>query len=266
MVDKNARAQTMPDDQEEVRDQTAVDADRNARTAKAKGKDPVNADQDKIEQEDSARTAVAGYPDPDARKAQFEAEQEGRAKAFERDQGVRAAQQDRAQAEREEQAEEAEKLRVAQEENDELAFQHGLITPEDIASRRQAVAGHPDALLPHQVLDGDEETVKMGFPRHVVLVLPASDPDRPIHYSSKVFFHRGFNDVPVSLADHWYLHDAGAFRVDGDGKPESESDYRARVAKDKDDDKPSDSAQVKSDKAKVRADKAKTTQDETDKD
>jgi hypothetical protein len=61
------------------------------------------------------------------------------------------------------------------------------------------------------------------------------DAPSAIHPGSRVVFYQGYNDVPVDLADHNYLFDAGAYRAGDDGKPESAEarGTRMRAARDK---------------------------------
>jgi len=177
----------------------------------------------------------------EARKTSFEAEQKSREEQFEREQAAAENKAVRDDAAATAKAEADEKLRVAQEENDELAFEDGLLTKEDVVNRRALLAQHSDCQLPHQCLQDDEGTVKMVFPRNVILTLSASDLDRPIHHGSKVLFYKGYCDVPVSLADHQYLRDCGAARTDDRGKFETDEARAARVK----------AAQPKTDKAKA---------------
>jgi hypothetical protein len=83
----------------------------------------------------------------------------------------------------------------------------------------------------------------MAFPRNVVLTHSAADVkrldsdaptiDSPIQHGSRVLFYKGYHDVPVTLADHQYLADSGAYRLGDDGKPEDSEARTERTKKTK---------------------------------
>lgn len=186
------------------------------------------------------------------RKKAFEADQEARRQAFERDSTAMAnkAQRDQdfaaAKAERDKKIAERRQVLL------DMAFEHGVITHDDVMRRQDLLAPHAQggALLPHDVFVDGEDTVLMAFPRTVILTLSANDVRRwvdreadresynsnvedtlpsAIHPGSRVVFYQGYNDVPVDLADHSYLFDAGAYRAGDDGKPESAEARGARM-------------------------------------
>jgi hypothetical protein len=199
-----------------------------------------------------------------AQKEQFGVEQEARAKMFARDQEAMSRRMERdhdvAQATLEENAKRA----AAQRENDEKAFEDGIITHDDLLHRQELLAPHHDCILPWQATAEGEPTVKMAFPRTTILTRSASDiygqtwkddeesgdkaPARddgrdfplgivahrsaitPVTPNTRVIFQKGYQDVPVSLADHAYLYASGAYRIGDDGKPEKADARNKRLA------------------------------------
>jgi hypothetical protein len=163
----------------------------------------------------------------------FERENNAMANKMQRDQDFAAA-----KAERDKKIAERRQVLL------DMALEHGVITHDDIMRRQDLLAPHVQngAMLPHDVFVDGEETVLMAFPRTVTLTLSAADVRRwvareadresydsniedtlpsAIHPGARVVFYQGYNDVPVDLADHNYLFDAGAYRAGDDGKPES---------------------------------------------
>jgi hypothetical protein len=162
-----------------------------------------------------------------ARKAAFEAEQASRQEKFERDTEAATNKLERDHEAAVAKANADEELRAAQQENDDIAFKHGWLTEADLEQRKIVAATQANhALLPHQAIGPDEETVKMAFPTHVTVNTDPTD-DQP---SQRIFFNKGVHDVPVSVSDHPYLADNGAVRIDDAGKPEA-PDARAQRLK-----------------------------------
>jgi hypothetical protein len=168
-------------------------------------------------------------------KVAFEAKQKSEAAAFEAQQKAAATKMEQDKATAQADLDAKAKLAKAESDNCDAAFKAGLITHHDLLSRGDFVTKYPGCLLPHQVLAPGEATVKMAFPKTVVLTRSASDifPDQdepaPIYHGSQVLFRKGYEDVPESLADHQYLFDSGAYRVGGDGKPETVEARNARL-------------------------------------
>lgn len=221
-------------------------------------KDDDHGHQDPAE----ARAAEEQTRVDNARK-QFEVEQQARATNFERDQKALATKRARDFDNREATLKANAELAKASRENDEKAFEDGILTHEDLRRRSELLAPHHDYVLPWQVLSPDEATVKMAFPRTVILTRSASDlygalwkddeehgdtkPARedgrdfplgwianrsaitPITPGTRVLFQKGYQDVPVSLADHPYLFANGAYRLDASGKPETVADRERRL-------------------------------------
>lgn len=129
------------------------------------------------------------------RRAAFESEQKARQEAFERDMAAEEARFNRAAEEEEAAHALAEKIATARAECDEMALAEGRITPEEIVKRdtmiRQQGFG---ALLSWQVLP-DEPRTRMAFDRNVMVILPEAN-------HAKVFFSKGYDDVPESLVSH----------------------------------------------------------------
>ncbi len=181
------------------------------------------------------------------RRKTFEAEQEAARQAFERETVAATNKMQRDQDLAKVKAERDAKIAARQQELLDMALAHGLITHDDLMSRRDLLAPHAQngAVLPSELFVDDEPTVLMGFPRTVTLTLSASDVKRwagqdevatdkaiaapTIHAGTQVVFHQGYNDVPVDLADHNYLYDAGAYRASDDGTPESVETRNARI-------------------------------------
>ena len=191
--------------------------------------------------EDGTRAEV---PDPvEAKRKDFETNQEAQRKTFERDSKATLTKMDRDRDFAKEKFERDSKIAERRQKNQELAFEHGVLTHDQLVRRNGLMAPHQQsgALLPHEVLADGEETVLMAFPRTVMLTLSADDAKRwrdneptgegltPVTHGSRVVFYQGYEDVPVGLSDHPYLRDAGAYRVSDDGKPESVEDRQKRV-------------------------------------
>lgn len=180
-----------------------------------------------------------------ARREEFAAEQQSRAEAFERDQAAQEQALERQEAIDKANAEKAAAIAKARADNDEAALNAGLITHDDLLNRPAMLASYQGqgVLLPHEAVGPDEDTVKMAFPRNVVLTHSAADvkrldPDKPtidspIQHGSRVLFYKGYHDVPMTLADHQYLADSGAYRLGADGKPEDSEARNDRVKKTK---------------------------------
>lgn len=66
----------------------------------------------------------------------------------------------------------------------------------EAAKQQPRAYGAVTAPRPASELFPDEATVRMLFPRRVVLTIKGQ---------TRVVFERGVNEVPKSLADHWYL-------------------------------------------------------------
>jgi hypothetical protein len=174
-----------------------------------------------------------------ARREAFELEQKARAEAFEREQAANAQRQERIEQEAAHNAEVAKAIAEARAKNDEAALNDGFITHDDLLNRSTMLASYHGVLLPHETVVPDEATVKMAFPRNVVLTHSASDVkrlnpdvpliDSPIQHGSRVLFYKGYHDVPLTLADHQYLADSGAYRLGSDGKPEAPEARAERV-------------------------------------
>jgi hypothetical protein len=78
-----------------------------------------------------------------------------------------------------------------------------------------------------------EETVTMNFPREMFIwAEPVKDaePGSPQAKRFKVVFRKGLQEVPVSLADNWYLRECGVERYEGgparDTRPEAAKDLK----------------------------------------
>jgi hypothetical protein len=176
-----------------------------------------------------------------ARRAQFDVEQDARAKAFERDQNATQAKLARDEKDASDKAKAAEAVAANIAENDEAALNDGFITHDDLMRRKDILSQNHGALLPHEALVEGEALVKMAFPRTVILTHSAADvhrlsgddiagkadvngnPVSPIAPGSRVLFWKGYHDVVASLADHSWLRDNGAYPVGKDG-PEPKSD------------------------------------------
>lgn len=217
-------------------------ADVSPETARQTGNVPINDPAAlKANREAAAKT----------RRDNFELEQKSRAEAFERDQNAREQALERQESEDAANAEKAAAIAKARADNDEAALNAGLITHDDLLNRPAMLASYQGqgVLLPHEAVGPDEDTVKMAFPRNVVLTHSAADvkrldPDKPtidspIQHGSRILFYKGYHDVPVTLADHQYLADSGAYRLGADGKPETRDAYNDRVKKTRDDRKAS---------------------------
>jgi hypothetical protein len=234
--------------------------------------DEVNADQktqspkEAAQSNADARLKVA-QEQMAARKEQFQLEQDARAKAFERDQNARSITLDREHNAKQAAFEANAKIAAAQAENDDRAYADGLLTDQDLMHRGNLLAPHHDCILPWQATAEGEPTVKMAFPRTVIVTrsaqdiygamwkedeeqgekAPARDDGRdfplgvvahrsaitPITPGTRVIFYKGYQDVPVSMADHAYLYSNGAYRIDKDGKPETLEARNERLAKGK---------------------------------
>lgn len=200
-----------------------------------------------------------------AQKEQFALEQDSRAKAFERDQNARAITVDRDHQMRMATFEANAKIAQVQAELDDRSYADGLLTHEDLLHRQRLLAPQTDCILPYQATQEGEPTVVMAFPRTVILTrsaqdiygpmweedakhgdkAPARDDGRdfplgvvahrsaitPITPGTRVIFHKGYQNVPVSLADHAYLYSCGAYRVDDSGKPETLEARNERLSK-----------------------------------
>lgn len=210
------------------------------------GDNPARTDADEKAAEEN------GAPSPEqraeARRKNFEARQESERKTFERN-----FKADEARTKREEElsaarAKKQDEINARRAKRQDLAMEHGYLSDADLEQRRNLLAPHHDFMEPHQALTGDEETVLMAFPRDVMLTLSAGDfrringikenPDDEtvgqgaVMQGSRVLFRKGYEDVPVSLADHPYLYANGAFRVSDDGKPETDEERSNRLRKD----------------------------------
>lgn len=195
---------------------------------------------------DDVNANANGHVDPsDQRRTRFLAEQESRAQTFERDETARGRREEREMAMKAERSKRDAEIAERAQENQEAAFEDGLLTHDDLVNRRALLAPHTGCLEPWEVLADGEDTVRMAFPKTVVLTLSASDilrytkdkyPDvegqpGPIMHGARVVFHKGYQDVPVGLADHQYLYDNGAYRPDNDGKPEAPEARTERMKK-----------------------------------
>lgn len=206
-----------------------------------------DATYDKTKDQPEPVDAVAALEDRQAaQRKQFEAEQEGRATHFEHEQEAAKTKLERDQATAQEKAKADAALREANQANDEQAYADGILTDTDMATRSQVLAQHHGCLMPHEALLPNEPTVKMAFPRTVMLTRSAtdirnSDPlwasgnfdgnyPNAITHGSKVLFLKGYQDVPESLADHEYLFHNGAYRLNDDGKPETPVQRAERIA------------------------------------
>lgn len=168
----------------------------------------------------AAAPAVAARVAAEASRKSFADEQKARQVRFERDNSALVKKADRDQADAIAKAEVAEKVRLAEEKNDVDALADGLITDQDIVNRRHLMQANFDSRLSHECLEQGEVTVRMAFVNNVTLLT---------NDGRKIFFHKGYCDVPVSVADHQYLWDGGARRVDGSGKFEPAEARAARV-------------------------------------
>jgi hypothetical protein len=179
----------------------------------------------------AAAPADAPMTDAERRKASFESEQKARQEAFERENSAAESKAKREHDAAEAKAEELEKQAAADAENDDLAFRHGYLTTDDLHARREFAQQHESwAVRAHKCLLAGEAAVKMAFSRNILLNV-----NTPEGGSNKIMFLKGINDVPEHLADHGYLADAGAYRIDADGKPEAPEarEERVRVAAEK---------------------------------
>ncbi len=204
---------------------------------------------DRIKNDDEAeveRDEAGAQPDPlEAKKKQFEAEQEARERDFERTTKGAINKMERDANFAAAKAERDKKIADRRQELQDLAFEHGVITHDELMRRKGLNAPHAQqgVLQPHEVLANNEPTVLMAFPRTVILALSVDDVKRwhdheptiegipPVTQGSRVVFYQGYEDVPEGLADHHYLQDAGAYRVDDNGKPESVEERDARLSK-----------------------------------
>lgn len=156
-----------------------------------------------------------------ATKAAFDAEQAARQERFDREHEAIAHRADREITRAEQEAERNAAILKAEEENDIAAMAHGRLNEYDLVLRRERMRQQTfDCHMPWQVPADGEVTVKMAFPRDTILLLANG---------AKVYFHKGYCDVPVSIADHQYLFDAGAERVGQDGRPEPVETRAERV-------------------------------------
>lgn len=229
----------------------------------------VDIDRQEIKSDDPTPNDVEQQAD--AKRTQFEVEQKGRQAKFERDQEAAARRQERDGELKAAEAAQRDKIAAADAENDQRAYEDGLLTDDDLRQHREYLAPHHDCVLPHQALALDEPSVKMAFPRTVILTRSVSDlhrtnkamrernaavnPDEreligsrgpalspivPSAPGTRVLFRKGYQDVPVSLADHDYLYANGAYRVNEDGKPESNEDRAARMTQEQRDEERAD--------------------------
>jgi hypothetical protein len=204
----------------------------------------------------------------DTRKKQFEADQKTRAEIFERDATASERKLERGEQMAAEKAEYDAKVAAEDQALDDAAIADGLLTHDDLVRHRTMMAPHHDCLLPHQALAEGEATVRMAFPRTVVLTQSAVDlrhqygiddpkegdaPISAIAHGSRVLFRKGYRNVPLHLADSAWLADNGAYRVGDDGKPETAD---ARAARLHGDQKPSASDRDFTDAAAARRKKA----------
>jgi hypothetical protein len=176
-------------------------------------------------------------------KVAFDSEQEARRQAFERENAASVNKAKRELDMAEEKLKLDAKIAARRQELLDMSVEHGLVTHDDLLAQRDLMAPHAQngALLPQEVFADGEETVLMAFPRTVILTLSANDvqhwvdPVTPgttapgIHHGVRVVFYQGYNDVPARIADHNYLFDAGAYRADESGTPESVEARNARI-------------------------------------
>lgn len=130
-----------------------------------------------------------------ANKAAFDAEQESKRKAYDIEAAGKAAKAARQEEDAAKAAAKAEAVAAARKECDDAALAEGRITQEEINYRDNMVRQDGfDALMPWQVLP-DDARVRCAFDRSVMLILPDVG-------HSKVFFSKGYDDVPESLVGH----------------------------------------------------------------
>jgi hypothetical protein len=168
-------------------------------------------------------------------KAKFDADQKAKAAAFEQSQKAAATKNERDSKIKLSEAEARAKQAKADTDNDQKALEDGLLTHHDLLHRGELASKYPGTMLPWQAMNPGDPTVKMAFPKTMVLTVSSSelDPeleDPPaIHHGTQVLFRKGYQDVPVALADHQYLYDGGAYRVGSDGKAETLEARQARI-------------------------------------
>lgn len=181
----------------------------------------------------------------DNRRKQFEAKQETDRKVFERDFKASKRRAQREHDVNEARLKKEREVHARRMERQNLAMNHGYLTDGDLIQRQDRLAPHHDYLEPWQVTADGDDTVLMAFPRDTYLTLSASDfrrisgiEEKPndetigqgaITQGARVLFRKGYEDVPVWLADHPYLYANGAFRVNDSGDPESEEDREKRL-------------------------------------
>lgn len=201
-------------------------------------------DRAQVADEDIDRQSMVDDP-IEQRKAAFDTEQKARAQNFEREHNATITRMQRDHDFAEQKAERDEKFAERQQELSDMSFAHGLITHDGVLKQRDLLAPHAQqgVLLPNAALAPGEETILMAFPRTVILTLSANDVKRITKagvesedygqgtnaHGTRVLFYQGYNDVPVGLADHGYLYDAGAYRADDDGKPEGADERTKRL-------------------------------------
>lgn len=205
---------------------------------------------------------VVERDDVNARRVQFDADQKARAIAFEREQNAAQSKAARDEQESADKAEQAARIAANTAENDEAALSDGFITHEDLLRRKDILSQNHGAMLPHEALIEGEPTVKMAFPRTVILTHSADDvrrmqgvdvqdvgtrgvvrdnsgrvigdegqvgvvsPISAIAPGSRVLFWKGYHDVAAYMADHSWLRDNGAYPVGKDGSDNSKPAVR----------------------------------------
>jgi hypothetical protein len=179
-----------------------------------------------LEQDDEQNKA-----DP---KTRFAAEQESRAKAFERDNTAAQRALTRDEEATAAKTDADNKVAASIQENDDAALADGFLTHDDLLQRKEVLSQHHGCLLPHQAVAEGEKLIMMAFPRTTILTHSAADvrrvqgvkdddgnttdvnnnPVSPIAPGSRVLFWKGYHAVAESLANHSWLRDNGAYRLD----------------------------------------------------